>query len=121
MLNKRLFIFLVFVGVVMTFGHSSYAQLLTDRNKLKTAKRETGFLQFKKKAKIKGPSGKHKTIAAGKTKNSKTRSNEGSNRNINPKFSVASAGQSKGRKLNIRYSKVGSVLPLSIARTILAT
>ncbi|WP_084372215.1 hypothetical protein [Reichenbachiella faecimaris] len=89
----------------MASSHISYAQLLTDRNKLKTARRESGFLQFKKKAKIKGPSGKHKTIAAGKTKYSQPSSKEGSNRNINPKFSVFTAGQSKGKKLNIRYTQ----------------
>lgn len=105
MLNKRLCVFLLFVGMIMASGHYSYAQLLTDRNKLKTARRESGFLQFKKKSKIKGPSGKHKTIAAGKTKYSKPSTNEGSSRSVNPKFSVFTAGQSRGKKVNPRYSQ----------------
>lgn len=105
MLNKRLYVFLLFVGIIMASGHISYAQLLTDRNKLKTARRESGFLQFKKKAKIKGPSGHHKTVAAGKTKYSKPSSNEGSSRQVNPKFSVFTAGQARGKKVNPRYSQ----------------
>ncbi|MEO9854154.1 MAG: hypothetical protein ABJE80_05985 [Reichenbachiella sp.] len=105
MLNKWLFIFLVFAGMIMVSSRTSYAQLLEDRNKLKTARRATGFLQFKKKAKIKGPSGKHKTIAAGTPKYSKPPSREGSSRNVNPKFSVITAGQVKGRKINPRYTK----------------
>lgn len=105
MLNKQLYVFLLFVGIIMASGHTSYAQLLTDRNKLKTARRESGFLQFKKKAKIKGPSGKHKTISAGKTKYSKPSSNEGTSRSVNPKFSVFTAGQARGKKVNPRYSK----------------
>lgn len=104
MLNKRWYVFLLFVGLIVASAHTSYAQLLTDRNKLKTARRETGFLQHKKKAKTKGPSGKHKTIAAGKTKYSKTSSKEGSSRGINPKYSVANAGQVKGKKISPRYS-----------------
>lgn len=104
MLNKRWYVFLLFAGLIMASAHTSYAQLLTDRNKLKTARRETGFLQHKKKAKIKGPSGKHKTIAAGKTKYSKGSSKAGSSRGINPKYSVANAGQVKSKKVNPRYS-----------------
>ena len=105
MLNKRLFILLLFVGVCMASSHSSYAQLLTDRNKLKTARRASGFLQAQKKAKIKGPSGKHKTVAAIKPKYSKPASREGSSRTVNPKFSVMTAGQARGRNISPRYSK----------------
>lgn len=89
----------------MASSHTTYAQLLQDRNKLKTARRETGFLQFKKKAKIKGPSGKHKTIAAGNPKYSKTTSRVGSSKKVNPKFSVTTAGQVKGKKISPRYTK----------------
>lgn len=105
MLNKRLFIFLVLLGVMIASSQYTYAQLLTDRNKLKTARRETGFLQFKKKSKIKGPSGSHKTIAAGTPRYSRSASKGGSSKKVNPKFSVTTAGQVKGRKINPRFTQ----------------
>ncbi|MEO9968124.1 MAG: hypothetical protein ABJF11_20185 [Reichenbachiella sp.] len=105
MLNKWLLIFSVLAGVIIASSQSSHAQLLQDRNKLKTARRASGFLQSKKKAKIKGPSGKHKTIAAGSVRYSKSQSKVGSSRRVNPKFSVVTAGQVKGRKINPRFTK----------------
>ncbi len=73
MLNKWLFIFVLLSG--MASVQISHAQLLEDRNKLKTARRETGFPWFKKKA--------------------KTKSHD---RNLNPKFSVLTTGKANAKK-----------------------
>ncbi|UXX79771.1 hypothetical protein N7E81_01435 [Reichenbachiella carrageenanivorans] len=91
--------------MILASSQMSYAQLLTDRNKLKTAKRESGFLQFKKKSKVKKPSGKHKTIAARKTRSTTPATKAGGKQKVNPKFSVTTAGQARNRKISPRYSQ----------------
>lgn len=108
MLKNWLFVLLVFAGVMVSSSQSAFGQLLEDRNKLKTVKVRRSFLPSIRKSKVKEPSGKHKTIAAKKTKYSKSTSNVGSSRGINPKFSVLTAGQVRGRKINPRYNKTNA-------------
>lgn len=91
--------------LAMATSTSSYAQLLEDRNKLKTEKKKEGFILFKVKVKTGKPSGKHKTENARKARITKAHAGGGSATSINPRFSVANAGRFTGNSTNPRYSK----------------
>lgn len=108
MLKNWLLVLFVFTGVMVSSSQSAFAQLLEDRNKLKTVKVARSFLPLSRKQKVKEPSGKHKTVAAKKPKYSKSTTNVGSSRGVNPKFSVFTAGQVRGRKINPRYTKMNA-------------
>lgn len=108
MLKNWLLVLLVFAGVILASSQTAFAQLLEDRNKLKTVKVERSFLQLKRKSKVKAPSGKHKTIAAKGTRYSKPTSRVGSSKGVNPKFSVRTAGQVKRSKISPRYTQTNA-------------
>ncbi|MBU2915277.1 hypothetical protein KO526_14865 [Reichenbachiella agariperforans] len=111
------------IVVMLLATENSYAQLLEDRNKLKThSKKREGFSPFKKRIKKSKAQGKPSVVKADKPKFSKNVAGDHKARKINPKFSKPqksksryavqprysreNAGQSgRGIKVNPRYSQ----------------
>ncbi|PIB34069.1 hypothetical protein BFP72_00805 [Reichenbachiella sp. 5M10] len=105
-MNKRNFLLLgIGLMIVMLSTEVSYAQLLEDRNKLKTAKsKRQGFSPFKKHIKKSSGKGKPSVAKAPKTRTSTNMAGSNKPTRINPKYSQPSRSKSK-YSVHPRYSQ----------------
>jgi hypothetical protein len=89
---KKLYSFILVLAMIIVVGSIAEAQLLQDRNKLRTVKKKGGFVLFEKKVSTKKPSGKHTVERASSPRFSQPVQVPGDTR-VLPRYSISSAGQ----------------------------
>ncbi|MFY0627951.1 MAG: hypothetical protein JXR07_16760 [Reichenbachiella sp.] len=89
MIKRHFFFFFIAIILVLANGETTYAQLLEDRNKLKTSKRDRKpFAPFKKNVKKSAKTGSRPDVMKARpTRTSKDIAGKGSDRQIAPRYS----------------------------------
>ncbi len=102
---RNLYVFLIVFVLALASSESAYSQLLEDRNKLKTEKRQRkGFKPFKKN--VKKPAKTNQKPQVAKTppvRNTKDKAGDQGKFDIRPRYTSDRAGKGQDRKVAPRY------------------